>query len=318
MDFSSISLSVVVPCYNSEITINQLVELLKMEIEKVSINDFEILLVNDYSEDDTWKEIENVCKKYCFVKGVSLAKNFGQHAALLAGLRKSSKEFVLCMDDDLQTHPNQIQYLLIKILDGYDVVYGRYETYKQNILKKTASWFFNLILTSITNKPKNIKATNFSLLRRFVVDEIIKYTGPFPSLSNLIFRTTSNIGIAEIEHFKRFVGKSNYTIKKMMSLFVTVTSYSIAPLRFASYFGMFTSLAGFLFMAYLIIRKIINPNYGAGWTSLMASILFFSGVILLCIGISGEYIGRLFIHIGEEPQYVIREVLNEDNDTKKN
>jgi len=311
--------SVIIPCYNSEKIISKLVELSINELEKTKYS-YEFVLVNDFSMDMTFNEIKKLSLKYKFVKGINLAKNFGQQNAIIAGMKYADGDYVLSIDDDMQVHPKEINKILEKIDEGYDLVYGVYGKYinvKQNFFRKIGSKFNNVILGTMIKQKKGTRTSSFWIAKKFIIDEVKKYPYLYTNLRGLFFRTTSNIGNVKVEHFPREFGKSNYTFGKLISLWGTCINFSIIPLRFSIYIGFISSSLGFLYGVYLIIRKIFNASYILSGSLIMAEILFFAGIILICLGIIGEYIGRIFMSINLTPQYVVKEVLNIDSEKQE-
>lgn len=305
--------SFVIPCYNSEKTISKLVKMTSSEMISLNKNNFEFILVNDFSKDNTIGELIKLADEYKNVKVIDLARNSGQHNALMAALNHVTGDVVIGMDDDLQTHPSQLNKLFSKLEEGHDLVYGKYPEKKHSFFRNLGSRFNNWTVKLLLGKPKDLKACSFWVARRFVIDEVIKYKNPYTHLQGLFLRTTKNIVNVEIEHFERAVGESNYTIKKLIKLWSSCTNFSILPLRIATVLGISLSGVGFLGALVVIIRKLLNPDILVGWSSIMVAILFFSGLNLLFIGLVGEYIGRIFISINNAPQYVIRDTYNLDN-----
>ena len=301
--------SIVIPCYNSEKTIGEVVKLCVQEFEKISEYDVELVLVNDCSADSTWSEIEKSCRRYKNVKGINLAINTGQHNAIMAGFHYASGDYILCMDDDLQTHPSQISKLLNKLEEGYDLVFATYPQEKQNLFRRIGSWFNALTVNFLLKTDKDIKVTSFFVFRKFILNTILQYKNSYTHLRGLLMTATQNIGTVEVLHFDRKEGTSTYTLKKLIRLWSSCINFSIIPLRFASVFGSLTALVGFIFMIYIVVHKMINPNVAVGWTSTLSITLLFSGIILMCLGIIGEYIGRIFLAINRTPQYVVRNEL---------
>lgn len=299
--------TIVIPCYNSEKTIGEVVKLCEQEFKTFSGYEVEIVLVNDCSSDSTWNEIEKSCRTYKNVKGINLAINTGQHNAIMAGFHYASGDYILCMDDDLQTHPSQIKKILDKIEEGYDLVFATYPQEKQNLFRRLGSWFNALTVNFLLKTDKNIKVTSFFVFRKFILKTILQYKNSYTHLRGLLMTATQNIGTVEVLHFDRKEGASTYTLKKLIRLWSSCINFSIIPLRFASVFGGLTALIGFFFAVYIVIHKIINPNVAVGWTSTISITLLFSGIILVCLGIIGEYIGRIFLAINRTPQYVVRD-----------
>ena len=212
--------SIVIPCYNSEHSIKKTVELTVEEFKKLPGYECEFVLVNDYSKDGTFASIKELCGKHPFVKGINLSRNFGQHNAIMAGLNYAEGDYIIGMDDDLQTHPSQIPKLIGKIEEGYDVVFGHFTKTKFCFFKKLTSKIASFLTWHMIKRPKGIQASNFWICRKFVRDEIIQYKNYNLYLQVLFYRTTSNIANVEIEHFAREEGKSNYTFKKLFKVVI--------------------------------------------------------------------------------------------------
>lgn len=304
-----VDVSVVIPCYNSEKSIGEVVEKVSNQLSEMKYS-HEIILVNDNSKDNTIGVIKELARNKMFVKVVDLSRNFGQHNAIIAGLHYVKGEFVIGMDDDLQTHPSQFPKLFDKMNEGYDLVYGCYPNVKQNLFRKLGSKFNNLVFGAMINQPKDIKTSSFWLVKAYVIKEIIKYKYPYANMRGLFFRTTSYIASVEVEHFKRKYGTSNYTLKSLIKLWSNCISFSVAPLRIFLVVGGIAASSGIIGALVLFIRKLLNVKMSIGWPSLMITILIFSGIILIGIGCMGEYIGRVFMCINSTPQYVVRDTSN--------
>ena len=299
-------ISIVIPCYRSEKIIATVVEEIISILNNLS---YEIILVCDGSPDNVWEEIRKLHTRHKCVHGILLSKNFGQHSATLAGYRMAAGDIIITMDDDGQSDPSAILKMIDKINDGYDVVYAKYPTFKKSKFRIFGSWVNRKMAEVLAGKPTGIQANSFVTMKRFVVNEIIRYTNAFPYLGGLVFRATNNITEIEVAQRKRKEGSSSYTITKLIKLWINgFTAFSILPLRIASLLGFVFSLAGFIFGIITIIKKLMNPNIVIGYTSLMVTIFFIGGVILLALGMIGEYIGRIYISQNQAPQYVIKEL----------
>ncbi len=312
--------SVVIPCFNSEKSITEVVELTRRIFTSLPEYRCEFVLVNDDSRDSTYEQIRLLARKYPEVKGVCLMRNFGQHNALMAGLKFASGDLILGMDDDLQTHPTQIPALLGKLKEGYDLVYGIYKQRKNGQLKNFTSWLNRITARRLLGRPKGIVSSNFWLITRQVRDEVLKYTGSTPYVDAIFCRVTTHIGNVEIEHHRREYGTSNYTFWKLLKLWLAYFNYSVLPLRMASMLGIIASITGFLFAVATVVKKLINPGMTMGWASLMCAMVFFFGLVLLVIGIIGEYLGKAVQALGNTPQYIVRETVNleaVDTDVRK-
>lgn len=306
-------ISIVIPVYNSEnsisLVVNGIIKILQGKYE------FEIILVNDNSRDKSLEICKSLCDDFRFIRLLSFSKNYGQHSAIMAGFNYAHGDYVVCMDDDLQNPPEEIIKLIDKIKNtNYDVVFSKYEDLKESSFRKFGSKINNIMANRLIEKPKDIYLTNYYIIRKFVVKEMIKYKGPYPYIVGLIFRITINIGTVEVKHNERKIGKSNYNFKKLISVWLNgFTNFSIKPLRIATFLGFIISIISFAFMLETIIKKLLNPQIFIGWTSLIVAVMFFGGTQLIFIGIIGEYIGRVFLSINNKPQYVIKEKLNLKN-----
>lgn len=309
--------SIVIPCYNSEKSIRQVVELTMDVFRTLPDYECEFVLVNDNSRDHTYEEIRALCRDYPNVKGISLMRNFGQHCALMCAMNYAGGDLVLGMDDDLQTHPSQIPKLLEKQREGFDLVYGVYEKSKNSQKKNLTSWFNKVSSRWLLGRPKDIRSSNFWLITSKVKDEVIKYRNYNPYVDGLFFRTTHNIGNVTIEHHKREYGSSGYTLKKLMKLWLAYFNYSVLPLRIASVMGACTSLLGFIFAIVTIVHKLTDPTTTVGWASTVSIMLIFFGFTLLVLGVIGEYIGEIVLSINSTPQFVIRDMVNVPDEERK-
>lgn len=301
-------LSFVIPCYRSENTIESVVNEIGVVVNNLDINDYEIILANDCSPDNVWSVILKLAKNNPKVKGISLAKNFGQHSALLAGYSQASGDIVVSLDDDGQTPIDELGLLLNKVDEGYDVVYAYYEEIKQNAFRRFGTFMAQKMGESMIGQPKNLKGSSFYVAKKFVIDEMIKYTNPYPYLAGLVFRVTKNVTSVQTHHRKRMEGKSGYSFKRLFALwFNGFTAFSVKPLELGAYVGIIFAVLGFLYAFITMIRKILHPEIIAGWSSVVSILLILGGMILLMLGLIGEYVGRIYISINEAPQYVIKE-----------
>ena len=303
--------SFVIPCYGSERTIQNVVEELRTEISHLRIEEYEIILVNDCSPDCVWDVIKDLCKHDNHIRGISLARNFGQHAALLAGYSISEGDIVISLDDDGQAPVDEINLLLEKINEGYDGVYGYYEEIKQNAFRRFGTWMAEKMGHIMIGLPRGFKGSSFYATRGFVVKEMLKYENPYPYLIGLLYRTTHNITCVSVHQRERKYGKSGYSFARLFKLWLNgFTAFSVKPIRIGTIVGMLIALIGFLAVVVLVIRKLVNPGIALGWTSTISVILIVGGLILAMLGLVGEYVGRIYISINNSPQYVIKETVN--------
>ena len=304
--------SFVIPCYNSARTLEKVVEEITDVMKNTQNYSYEIVLVNDCSPDDTFEVIRSICSKREDICGVNLAKNFGQHAALMAGFHYVHGDIIVCLDDDGQTPAGEVGKLLDKLKEGYDVVYAKYEHKQHSAFRNFGSRINELMTRVMLNKPKELYISSYFAAKRFIIDEMIEYTNPYPYVIGLVLRTTNKIANVEVNHREREIGTSGYTLGKLFTLwFNGFTAFSIKPLRMATAIGVFVAMSGFIYGIYTVIRKLVDPNIVIGFSSLMSAIVFIGGMVMVMLGIIGEYIGRIYISLNNSPQYVIRESINE-------
>jgi undecaprenyl-phosphate 4-deoxy-4-formamido-L-arabinose transferase len=228
----------------------------------------------------------------------------------MAGLNQAQGDIVVIMDDDLQHPPQTIMALVTAIRDGYDVCYTRYMNRQHTFWKKLGSWFNDRAASFLLRKPRGLYLSSFKALHRRVVQEVIRYDGPYAYVDGLILDITNHITSVPIEHQARHEGKGNYNLKRLVSLWLKMaTSFSIIPLRIASFTGMILAAVSAILIVGLVVQKLLHPETPAGWTSLVMTVLFVGGLQLLCIGVIGEYLGRAYLKINHKPQFAIRETI---------
>ena len=310
--------SFVIPCYNSSESIRHVVELTMEEMEKMNRREFEFVLVNDYSSSTkTMPVLKKLAEEYPCVTVLNLAKNAGQHNAIMAGLNYAKGDILIGMDDDMQTHPSQLPYLFEELEKGYDIVYGYYPEKKHSAFRNFGSWVNYISVRILIGKPKELKTSSYWVARKFVRDSVIEYQAPYAYIQGLFLRTTRNISCIPIQHFQREEGESNNTFKRLLKLWSNIIGFSITPLRLTEYCGFGLSLLSIIAAVVVLIRKILNPAMALGWPSLMIVICFFSGIQLMFLGLIGEYIGRMFLGLNRQPQYVIREVIRQESEEQE-
>lgn len=301
-------ISFVIPCYRSAKTIGRVVAEIQDTMTSIPNYIYDIVLVNDCSPDDTYEVIKALCAKYDNIAGISLARNFGQHAALMAGLRRADGDIVVCLDDDGQTPANEVGKLLQGIENGSDVVYASYENKQHSAFRNFGTWMNDIMTRMMLGKPKELHLTSYFAAKRFVVDSMLQYENCYPYIIGLVLRATRNITNVPVNHRSREVGTSGYTMKKLLGLwFNGFTAFSILPLRIATITGVTFASAGFIYGIYTIVKKFINPEVPLGFSSLMAAVVFIGGMLMIMLGLIGEYIGRIYISINHSPQYVVKE-----------
>lgn len=313
-------ISVVIPCYRSQDTLTVVVDQLAETLnQRKAEYDFEILLVNDCSPDKTQCVIENLCQKYSFVKGIELAKNFGQQAALMAGFSAVKGNIIVCLDDDGQTDPTCIFSLIDALDKNTDLVFAEYDEKQHTAFRNLGTKVNNYMAEKLIGKPKGLNFSSYFACKRYIVDNVQKYRNPYPYVAGLLIASTSKIGTVPIHHKQRLSGSSGYTFKKLFSLWLNgFTSFSVKPLRISTAMGAFMAICGFLYSIVIIIRKLTSPLVVVGWSSMICTQMIVGGMVLLMLGMVGEYIGRLYISSNNIPQYVIRKDNNFHADgTKK-
>ena len=303
--------SFVIPCYRSASTVSAVVEEINSAMEALPGYEHEIVLVNDCSPDDTFSVIEELARQSESITAVDLAKNFGQHAAIMAGFHHSRGDYIVCLDDDGQTPANEVGKLLSKLEEGYDVVYASYGHHKQHsFFRNFGSWLNGKMTEIMLGKPKELYLTSYFAAQRFIVDEMLRYEHCFPYIMGLVLRSTKNICNVPVNHRQRQEGHSGYTLSKLLNLWMNgFTSFSIKPLRMASYLGCLTALIGFIYALVIVIRYFTVHMAPMGWSSTTALLLILGGIILLVMGLVGEYVGRIFMCVNASPQYVERKVV---------
>lgn len=315
-----IKLSIVIPAFNSQGTIGQVISRVEETINNLGDSyTHEIIVVNDSSRDNTLDVCKGLALSDKRVKVISFSKNFGQHSAIMAGFRASTGDYTICLDDDLQTPPEEIGSLVYKLESGkYDVVYAYYNDKKHSGFRNLGSRINDLMAEYLINKPKNLKVSSYFIARKFVIDEIIKYDKPYPYILGLILRITDNIGGIPVEHSERKIGKSNYTLKKLIKLWLNgFTNFSVRPLRVSSITGFILAIISAVYSLAIMVRKLVNPEIQLGWTSIMVTVIFIGAVQLMSIGLLGEYVGRIYLSINKTPQYTIKEVYGEETEKER-
>lgn len=243
---------------------------------------------------------------------IDLAKNVGQHNAVMAGLRNASGDVIISMDDDMQTRPSELHKMFDAFDEGYDVVYGYYEVKKEGCFRRIGSWFNQFCARYFLKKPKNITSSSFWIIRKYIKDSIIEYQGPYSYLLGLILRATNNIKSVAVEHYEREYGNSGYTFKALLKLWSNLIGFTAKPLHTAVHLGLISAGGSFLAIIGIIIRKIVDPRLMVGWASTIVAIFFALGVLLIFMGVIGEYIGRMYLQVNGEPQYVIKKKVGFD------
>ena len=302
--------SFVIPCYCSGSALKSVIDEIFETMETEIQYEFEIILINDCSPDNTFDMIRSLVFQNENIIGINLAKNFGQHAALMAGFRHATGDIIVCLDDDGQTPASEVGLLLRKLEEGYDVAYASYAEKKHSIFRNWGSWINSKMTEIMLNKPKGLMITSYFAAKKFIVKEMIRYENCYPYVIGLVLRSTKNICNVPVEHRSRKNGSSGYTIGKLVSLWMNgFTSFSVKPLRMATYIGILSSICGGLYLIYIIILYFTVHSAPLGWSSTTAILLLLGGVILFVLGLIGEYVGRIYMCTNAAPQYVIKETI---------
>ncbi len=303
-------LSIVVPVYRGAATVARLVDALSSHLDPA--DGLEIVLVNDGSPDNSG----DVCRDLLLTACVPLvyvehARNFGEHNAVMTGLRHARGEFVITMDDDLQNPPDQV----VKLYDharngGWDVVYTRYAEKHHAGWRNLGSRFANAVADRLLDKPKGLYLSSFRCMSALVVQAVTRYSGPYPYVDGLIMQVTQRIDSIEVLHLPRQEGRSNYTVARLVRLWLNLaTSFSLAPLRLAIYAGIALSVAGAIGAVATISEALFMHDTPSGWASTMTVLLLVSGVQSMILGVLGEYVGRTFLSANGKPQGTVRSVM---------
>jgi len=302
-------ISVVVPVYRSQPIVPQLCSAVRDALGAIQ---FELILVNDCSPDGSWDAIAAEARADVRIKGVDLRRNVGQDRAIMAGCSLANGDFTVVMDDDLQHDPADIPALYDEISKGFDVCYARFQLKKQTRFKNFGSWAAGKVAEAVLDKPAHIYMSPFKIMRREVVDEIVRYKGPFPYVDGLLFQITSNIGQITVEHHDRRQGRTTHNIWKQLHVFLNLsTNFSVLPLRLMTGVGVVCSGSAFLLGLYFLMVRLVEGIHVYGWTALMLVSLFFGGTVLISLGLLGEYLGRVLMNVNQIPQFIVKERLND-------
>lgn len=308
-----IKLSFVIPCYRSEDTIKSVIDEIICEMSKHPEFDYEIIAVNDRSPDNVLDKLREIAKENRRVKVIDLAKNMGKHAAMMAGYSAVTGDIIVNLDDDGQCPLDHLWDLLAPLDKGSDISIAKYPKKMESTFKRFGSRVNALMANLVIGKPKDLAISNFSAMKRFVCEEILRYQNPYPYIDGLFLRTTEKIINVDMEERERVSGSTGYTFRKSFSLWMNgFTAFSVIPLRIATAVGAICAFLGFACGIWTVIRKLCHPEILAGYSSIMALLLFIGGMIMLMLGLIGEYIGRIYICINNSPQYVIRKTFNFD------
>ena len=301
------SLSIIIPVYNSNLTLPDLAHQLELVLPTLS-DQYEVILVNDGSRDSSWETICHLATEHTWIHGINLMRNYGQHNALLCGIRAAANEIIITMDDDLQHPPAEIHALLDHLGDQVDVVYGTPEAEQHGLWRDLASQITKLALRSAMGIDTARKVSAFRALKSQLRDAFQRYQGPHVSIDVLLTWGTNRFSSVTVRHQPRLAGQSNYTFRKLVSHTINMmTGFSTLPLRFASMVGFFFTLFGMVILVYVIGRYLIQGGSVPGFPFLASIIALFSGAQLFALGIIGEYLARMHFRMMDKPTYAVRE-----------
>lgn len=310
-------LSFIIPCYKSEHTVADVIGEVVFVVSEMGSYDYEIIAVNDHSPDQVMSVLEICATKNTKIKIIAFAKNFGQHAGIMAGIRYSTGDYLVILNDDGQCPLDKLPELLAPIEAGADVSIARYGKKNQSIIRNIFSMVNNFTAPILTGMPKNIQMGNFFAMNRLIAEQIAKYQGPYPYVDGLFFRASDQIVNVPMQERKRAYGRSTYTFRKLFMHWVSsLTAFSIVPLRFSSVIGAMIATSGLIYAGYIVLRRLVGGSEVTliGWSSLMAAVLLLGGLVLFVLGIMGEYVGRIYMSIARTPQYVVSKTINfQDN-----
>lgn len=303
------TISAIIPVFNSEGSLELLTKRLCQVLES-HCQKYEIIFVNDGSRDTSWEVIERLAGVYPCVHGIHFMRNYGQHNALLAGIRAAQYEYIVTLDDDLQHCPEEIPRLMGKLDEGYDVVYGSPEKEKQSLLRNLASQMTKLAMQTIMKVEIARKVSAFRVFRTCLRKAFENYNASQPCIDVLLTWATTRFSYVDVKFQQRQVGQSNYTFFKLLNHALTMaTGYSTLPLRFASVLGFAFMMFGMVLFVYVLTQYLIHSSPVAGFPFLASTISIFAGVQLFALGIMGEYLARMFARLMDRPGYVIHEII---------
>ena len=303
----------VIPCYRSALTLPSVVAELQALMRRQNDCTYQIILINDGSPDQLWTVIRKLAAADQHILGINLSRNFGQAKARLAALPYINGDITVYLDDDGQ-HPADQAFLLInKIRHGYDLVFADFSAKKHDPLHRLGSRINGFLLELTRAKPRSICLSSFFAISTLCVEHLREYHSPFPSFTSYIMQFTDKVANVQLRHRPRLAGSSGYTLDKLLNQWLTgFTNFSLVPLRLASMLGGISAGSGFIYALYLIIRKLCGIKLLSGYTSLMAALLIIGGLILLMLGLLGEYVGRIYMTVSDMPRYVIREIIKNE------
>lgn len=305
-------LSIISPIYKGEKMLKELVSRIESAVETFT-KDYEIILVNDSSPDNSWNKILEVCSKDSKVKGINLSRNFGQHYAITAGLSESKGEWVVVMDCDLQDRPEEIPNLYRKAQEGYDSVFAQRVERRDKFTKRLSSTLFNAVFAFLTDQEQDKTVGNFGIYSRQVINAVLSMGDSVRWFPIMVKWVGFKIGYLPVEHAERAEGKSSYSLRRLLSVASdNMIAFSNKPLRLMLQFGFFVVVLSILMALFYLIRYLTGGIAVDGFTTMVISMWLLGGIIIMLIGMTGIYIGKIFDKIKDRPLYIIRDKINID------
>ena len=306
-------ISVVIPVYNSSKIVEKTVSQTISELSKWA-EEFEIILVNDGSPDNSWQIIKSLALSSPHVVSINLLKNYGQHTAVFCGIKNATGKYIITMDDDLQNPPSELIKLYERIKEGYDLVFAKFESKKHSSFRILGSKFVNFLNRKIFNQPKDLTLSNFRIFSSETGNRAIKYKTNYPYIPGLLLMHAGTIGNVTTKHQKREIGGSNYTISKIFKLVTRLLiNYSSLPLKLVSYIGISFSLLSLVFGIIIIINYLINGVAVPGWTSIIVLLSLFNSILIILIGVLGVYVSRILQQVSNEDSFHVTETIQAEN-----
>jgi len=307
--------SFVIPCYGSQKTITGVVDEIDQVMGMRPEFEYEIIAVNDCSPDSVLSVLRDLVDKNPHLTVADLSKNMGKHSAVMAGYSLASGDYIVNLDDDGQCPMDHLWKLYDAMGDKYDMAMAKYPEKKQSRFKNIGSAVNSGMTHWLLDKPTELNFSNFSIVKKYVIEEMLNYKNPYPYIEGLVLRTTRSIVCVDMEERERSdSGSGNFTFRKSLDLLINgLTAFSVKPLRIATLSGIASAFLGFLYGVYIIIHKLVHPETPIGYSSMMALLIFVGGMIMFMLGIIGEYIGRIYISINNSPQFVIREIIKNND-----
>ena len=307
--------TIAIPCYRSSKTISIVVDQITSKFKELNRYDYEIILINDCSPDNTFEIIKELCQKDSHIMGIDLSRNWGQAAARMACLKQIDSDCLIYMDDDGQHPIEYLPQLIQKIEEGYDLVSADFSVKQTKKINKLTSAISSKLFQITGKRPKGAVSSSYFAINRMCIESLKKYLSPFPSIFGYLYQIAGKITSIKVKQNKRIVGKSGYNFSKRFKVWLNgMINFSIFPLRLSSFLGVIFSITGFIFGIVLFIRKLLFPNILVGYTSLITIILFIGGLIMIMLGLIGEYIGRIYLTISNQPQFEIREIIKKEGE----